>query len=604
MFLPVVLPQGSRIRNCRIEKRLGKGGFGITYLATEFASAESEAALGPELRLVAIKEFFPNGIAARENGHTVSPIHDVEGAFEAFQTGLRAFYKEAQAIAGLDHENVIRLLSVFEANGTAYFIMPYLKGESLRALLKREGTLSEERTRRLLLPVLDGLAHAHAKGILHRDIKPDNVMIREDDGRTVLIDFGTARAQAASEVTRYTRLTDLVAYTPGYAALEQYSRAANDNRHGPWTDLYAFGALLFEAVTGTPPQESAMRVAELGGGHADPLMPVSIQLQDTPGYGRAFLMAIDWALEISAKDRPQSVNELRDALNGRRMPSAYTLERLEAQGVSTEQFTVVPGAAARMGTRAVAPAVVRQAEAPAPMAPTSQHTAAKHPESAAPTLPPQPRPAATQPARETRALQADPAADQADTIPETTAPKKMPWLGIIAGIAVLIVAGMATLNLPQRPDAAAPVGVAPATPPATAAPQAAPASPNAAIQAQPDAVALAKARQARDQAQALFQQARDLISEEGGKPEIVLAMAGAALDHASGTLARGDAGSAAQQFDQAATLIRARVHNFLEQLVANYSKIAAAKMAVNDLRTAQTAIEKAKQLKQLEAEYE
>jgi formylglycine-generating enzyme required for sulfatase activity/serine/threonine protein kinase len=343
VFAPLILPEGARIRNCLVEKKLGKGGFGITYLAAEYATRQSSNDLGPALRKVAIKEFFPQGIAWREEGYTVGPSPTMEGAGEAFSNGLRAFYKEAQALAGLDHENVIRLLSVFEANGTAYFIMPFIRGETLRSLLRRDRTLPEDRVRRLLLPVLDGLDHAHARGILHRDLKPDNIMIREEDGRPILIDFGTARAQTANDATQYTRLTDLVAYTPGYAALEQYSRAASDNRHGPWTDLYALGALLYEAVTGSAPPESALRAAEIGGGHGDPLQPVSARLNESPGYSRAFLLAVDWALELSAKDRPQSVAEFRAAVDGLRLPEAATLARLAAHGVSVEPLTLGPG---------------------------------------------------------------------------------------------------------------------------------------------------------------------------------------------------------------------------------------------------------------------
>src|SRR3569623_1330249 len=250
MLIQNLLQEGTWVDNYRIVRKLGRGGFGITYLAQEYAQAEGGGASGQPLREVALKEYFPRGIATRPNGHTVAPMHDVEGAEQAFRHGLKAFFSEAQALAQLDHENIVHIHRVFERNGTAYFVMPFLKGESLRSLLRREGTLSEERARRLLLPVLNGLAYAHARGILHRDIKPDNVMIRENDSRPVLIDFGTARAQTADDSQQYTRHSELVAYTPGYAACEQYGRASRQNLHGPHTDVYSFAAMLSEAIAG------------------------------------------------------------------------------------------------------------------------------------------------------------------------------------------------------------------------------------------------------------------------------------------------------------------------------------------------------------------
>jgi TolB-like protein/serine/threonine protein kinase/Tfp pilus assembly protein PilF len=436
VFAPTVLPEGSRIRNCLVEKKLGKGGFGITYLAAEYAAMESGSDPGPALRKVAIKEFFPQGIAWREDGNTVGPTPTLEGAGEAFLNGLHAFYKEAQALAGLDHQNVVRLLSVFQANGTAYFIMPFIRGESLRTLLKREDTLSEERARRLLLPVLDGLAHAHAKGILHRDLKPDNIMISEEDGRPILIDFGTARAQAANDATQYTRVTDLVAYTPGYAALEQYSRAASDNRHGPWTDLYAFGALLCETITGQAPPEAALRAADLGGGNGDPLTPVSVRLKDSSGYGRAFLLAIDWALELAAKDRPQSIAEFRAALDGRRLPAAATLARLEAHGVSVEPLTVGPNPTASPATlsAAAAKAQVAQASSPSIARSTSSPTGG--------------------PGAEPRTAQPEPLPAERTAMPKAVS-RKAVWVALPV-LAIAIAAGIWGLKHRTGPDAAIP----------------------------------------------------------------------------------------------------------------------------------------------------
>jgi serine/threonine protein kinase len=556
-FALLTLPEGSRIRNCVVERRLGKGGFGITYLATEYATTEAGEELGPVLRKVAIKEFFPQGIAWRDNGHTVSPTPTVEGAPEAFQNGLRAFYKEAQAIAGLDHENVIRLLSVFQSNGTAYFIMPYIRGESLRGLLRREGSLSEERARRLLLPVLDGLAHAHARGILHRDLKPDNVMIREDDGRAILIDFGTARSQTASDTTRYTRLTDLVAFTPGYAALEQYSRAASENRHGPWTDVYSFGAVLYEAVTGKAPPESALRAAEAGGGHPDPLQPASALLRDVPGYGRGFLLAIDWALELAAKDRPQDLRAFRAALDGRSMPPEATLARLEAQGTSVEPLTVgmpagptvfVPPAAATFGPAVTAP--------PAPTGP-----GISPPLTGLPTAPVFP--------------------------PRRIAPAAMAGAAMLLGLAAAAIAVISHFRAaPAHPPAVA-AGLA-LSPSLTAPAPAGSAGADAALQ------------KTRDDTDALLQRAATLVAQNHGHPGEVLRAARDAFDAAEGVRAQGQAAAAAGGYAQAADAARAAVRQYLDANIEHYRKIAQGEIATNHLHSAQAALDAARNLKREE----
>ncbi|MDR3415247.1 MAG: bifunctional serine/threonine-protein kinase/formylglycine-generating enzyme family protein [Nevskia sp.] len=530
------------------------------------------------LRKVAIKEYFPQGIASRENGHTVSPTHEVEGATEAFGSGLRAFYKEAQAIAELDHENVIRLLSVFQSNGTAYFIMPYVKGESLRALLRREGTLAEERARRLLLPVLEGLAHAHARGILHRDIKPDNIMLREDDGRPVLIDFGTARAQTASDATQYTRMTDLVAYTPGYAALEQYSRAASENRHGPWTDLYAFGALLYEAVTGKAPPEAALRAAELGGGHADPLLPASALLRDAPGYGRAFLLAIDWALELSARDRPQNIVEFRAALDGRRLPPEATLARVEARGASVEQLTIGPGAAVTAPNAATpawpaATTAERSFDVPGPPSVPSQ----PFPPAASATAPPTRPPGAATGSSEAPA-------DGGGSVKSpgrTVSGKRARLAAALVVMVIGVVAGGIALNSRQ--------------------PVPAPVAPSAAA-GNPEQAALA--RKARDDASILLKRAGDVIRDKGGQPDDVLRDALALMPQADQAMAKGHPDLARTGYEKVAALTRSETRGFFETLIASYSKIAQDQVAANQQQTAKTALDAVKSLKQAEAEFQ
>lgn len=340
MNTPSALPAGTWIENFRIVRQLGRGGFGVTYVAEEFREWESGGNIGSPLREVAIKEFFPQGLAIRPNGHTVAFQPDIEGAEQTFQQALKSFFQEAESLMRFDHPNVIKIYRVFQRNGTAYYVMPFLHGESLKNILKRDGAMGEERTRRLLLPVLDGLSHAHARGILHRDLKPDNVMV-PDEGGPILIDFGAARAQAADDAQQYTSYSELVAYTPGYAAFEQYGRASRENLHGPHTDVYGLAAVFYRCLTGVSPIESSRRVLEVTNGHPDPLTPASVRLMDTPGVGRAFLAAIDWGLEIAGRNRPQNLGDFRKALDGKlELPDAL-IDRLAVHGVPTEPFTRV-----------------------------------------------------------------------------------------------------------------------------------------------------------------------------------------------------------------------------------------------------------------------
>lgn len=335
MSAPSALPERTWVDNFRVVRKLGRGGFGVTYLAEEFREWEAGTDTGDALRLVAIKEYFPRGLAMRPDGQTVSLSPDVEGGEQAFQMALKGFFQEAESLMRFDHPNVIKIHRVFQRNGTAYYVMPFLKGETLKAILKRDGAMGEERTRRLMLPILDGLVHAHARGILHRDLKPDNVMV-PDEGGPVLIDFGAARAQAVDDVQDYTRHSELVAYTPGYAALEQYGRATRDNLHGAHTDVYGLAAVMYHCITGEAPVEASLRSLQLANGATDPLIPASARLGQVSGYGRDFLRAIDWGLELAGRGRPQTVAEFRRALDGELGIPDSTLSRLEQRGVSTE----------------------------------------------------------------------------------------------------------------------------------------------------------------------------------------------------------------------------------------------------------------------------
>ncbi|MDH3236224.1 MAG: protein kinase, partial [Alphaproteobacteria bacterium] len=304
------LPRGYETHGYRIEDVLGSGGFGITYRARE-------TSIG---RTVAVKEYLPAGVALRgRDSATVLPISSDDRP--TFEWGLDRFRTEAQTLVPFRHPNIVKVLRFFEANGTAYMVMDYEEGESLECVLDREGALDEMRIRDFLMPLLDGLAEVHALGFLHRDIKPDNIYLR-NDGRPVLLDFGAAR-QALG--VRSHSLTAIV--TSGYAPHEQYE---SDGDQGPWTDIYAMGAVLYTAIGGEVPPESTMRLSAYARDRGDPMIPAT-----TLGMGQysiAFLEAIDGALQIMEHERPQTVHEWRQWLSDGAPAHLRMPEQMREQG--------------------------------------------------------------------------------------------------------------------------------------------------------------------------------------------------------------------------------------------------------------------------------
>ena len=280
------LPAGTTLFEYRIDKVLGHGGFGITYLARDTHLDKP----------VAIKEYLPAHLAVRDNTHVSARSPNEQRAFD---WGRRQFLKEAQTLARFAHPNLVPVHRYFQAHETAYFVMSYVEGETLAARLKRDPTPSEEWLRSVLLPVMNGLKTVHHAGFLHRDIKPENILLQQDD-TPVLIDFGAARVNLDS-VTRST----MCALTAGYAPLEQYGSAGHQ---GPWTDIYALGAVAYRAVTGRKPPEAVNRI------HGDSLVPARQLGQGR--YSKDFLDAVDWALALHPEDRPRCVIDLQKALTG------------------------------------------------------------------------------------------------------------------------------------------------------------------------------------------------------------------------------------------------------------------------------------------------
>jgi serine/threonine protein kinase len=284
---PNALVAGAMLNEYRIVEVLGMGGFGITYLAQDTLLEKD----------VAIKEYFPAGVVSRRSEGYVtlaSPQSSVE-----YHGGLDRFLKEARTLATFGHPNIVRVLRFFQANETGYMVMEYERGESLRSWLQRFPQPEEETLLAFAAPLLDGVNKVHAAGFLHRDIKPDNVFIRES-GEPVLIDFGSARQHLANATHALTAMV-----TPGYAPFEQYGAG---NEQGPWTDIYALGAVMFFAMTGRNPPDaiSRMKADRLDG----ELSTVSSR------YSPRVLEAVRHAMAIDDKHRPRNVADWRRELMG------------------------------------------------------------------------------------------------------------------------------------------------------------------------------------------------------------------------------------------------------------------------------------------------
>ena len=289
------LQPGYKLHWYVIEQILGQGGFGITYLATDTNLDQK----------VAIKEYLPVEMAVRQDNVSVHPVSGEHG--DQFKWGLDRFISEARTLARFKHPNIVRVLTVFQENNTAYMVMEYEHGKPLHEILKERKTLPEDELKNILFPILDGLDEVHKAGFVHRDIKPPNIYIREDNS-PVLLDFGSAR-QSFSEITR--TLTTMV--SPGYAPFEQY--VGKSDRQGPWSDIYGLGATLYRAATGIPPPDSMDRSEAIL--HTGKDIFVSASEIATGKYSAEFLAAIDRAMAFKTDDRPQSISEWRDIFSGK-----------------------------------------------------------------------------------------------------------------------------------------------------------------------------------------------------------------------------------------------------------------------------------------------
>jgi serine/threonine protein kinase len=345
----------------RIVRVIGSGGFGITYQA-EDVNIDTP---------VAIKEYYPFDCCDRDATMSIKPKTFDGGLFKILQEartlarerddhvsvkpksnkivdlslfkilkeartlarrreayrkaldwGRSNFLQEARTLARFDHPSIVRVTRVFEANSTAYMVMRLEEGQSFEAWLNSLGRLpTQEELDSIVSPLLDALQLMHASDFLHRDIAPDNIIVRAD-GSPALLDFGSAR-RAVAEMSSTMTGTIKAAYSPyeqylsdsrmtgivkaGYSPYEQYS--SDGRMQGAWSDLYALGGTLYRAVTGARPDDATLRVDE-------DQMPPASQVAGKSGYRRGFLSAIDACLKVHQLDRPRSVAQLRPLMLG------------------------------------------------------------------------------------------------------------------------------------------------------------------------------------------------------------------------------------------------------------------------------------------------
>ena len=281
------LAPGVQVGEYRLLGAIGEGGFGIVYRAVDLALD----------RIVAIKEYMPSTLAGRKSTNQIHVRSQHRGAFDA---GLRSFINEARLLAKFSHPALVHVYRFFEENGTAYMVMRYYEGQTLRAFLaSHQGSVSQPWLEAMLSPILDVLEMLHAADCYHRDIAPDNVFL-QDNGVPVLLDFGAAR-RIIGDLTQ--ALTMVL--KPGFAPIEQYVEDGTMPQ-GAWTDVYQIGAVIYLAITGKPPATSVARLIN------DP-MPL-LNAQNFPGYTQALYSGVQRALAVRPQDRIQSITELKGHL--------------------------------------------------------------------------------------------------------------------------------------------------------------------------------------------------------------------------------------------------------------------------------------------------
>ena len=311
---PDWLPCAHRLNEFEIVRVLGAGGFGIVYLALDQTL----------LRYVAIKEYFPVSLAMRrKNAHV--EVRSRESA-NSFDLGLESFINEARLLASFDHPSLVKVHRFWKQNGTAYMVMQYYPGQTLKDVRRAMTQPPDEAWLRAFMePVLGALELLHAQDIFHRDIAPDNILLLPD-GQPVVLDFGSARRVIGDSTQSLTAVLK-----PNFSPVEQYADDAG-MRQGAYTDLFALGGTVRFMLTGDAPTPAVMRAVR------DTLPALSrCEPGRFPGVSSTFLATIDWTLALAPSDRPQHVAMVRDALRGALVPPEPSA-RLLASDDAVETF--------------------------------------------------------------------------------------------------------------------------------------------------------------------------------------------------------------------------------------------------------------------------
>jgi serine/threonine protein kinase len=342
------LPQGTMLGEFELTRKIGEGGFSIVYMAKDQSLD----------RKVALKEYMPSSIATRKGRTMVSARS--ERHKDTFEAGLKSFINEAKLLAQFDHRSLVKVYRFWEANGTAYMIMPFYEGVTLKDTVKAMGQAPDEDwLLDMLGPLTEALCVIHAEQCYHRDIAPDNVILLNDDNRPLLLDFGAAR-KVIGDMTQ--ALT--VILKPGYAPVEQYDELP-DMKQGPWTDVYALAATVYWCITGKTPPPAVGRMM------SDSYKPL---VECAAGrYSEPFLQAVDRALVVKPDQRTPSIRAFRQdiGLEDPTEPAPDTGKTITrtvprtTTGERTRTRTITPAAAPAPVTGPAAPPAPRQAAASA-----------------------------------------------------------------------------------------------------------------------------------------------------------------------------------------------------------------------------------------------
>ena len=333
------LPNGTRLHEFEITQRIGEGGFSVVYLAQDHSLD----------RKVALKEYMPGSLASRVSITQIRPRS--EQYRETFEAGLKSFINEARLLARFDHPALVKVYRFWEANGTAYLVMPLYDGTTLKTAVRNMPQRPDEAwLLALLAPLTAALNVIHDEHCYHRDIAPDNVMLLADGGKPLLLDFGAAR-RVIGDMTQ--ALT--VILKPGYAPVEQYAEVPG-MKQGPWTDVYALAATVYWAVTGKTPPAAVGRIV------SDEYQPLARAAAGR--YSARFLEAVDRALSVMPDARTQTIAAFRRDLGIDASGHAATIP---LPGPQDNDATVIWPAerrptAAPVPTVAPPPATVQQPE--------------------------------------------------------------------------------------------------------------------------------------------------------------------------------------------------------------------------------------------------